>query len=576
MYKNASYCLLKDLFAEPHFLTLVKIDRKLNARPARHMTEATAAENLSDQQISPSTSETVDESTGHVNSLSPKNRPIELVFGFVGPTGVNQDLVYSCLKQQLADVGYETHEISLSKIIEGYDGNSHQFPNEFERISGLMSLGDDIRRRREQPDIVALLGVIKIRSFRETITGSAAEPHISRRIAYVVRSFKRAEEVALFRDIYGKAFNLISIYASKSHRIDHLQRKLAPQVDSSGNVVRSKEELALHLMARDYNEEGEKLGQRVGKTFPLADYFVVAEYRPSLEKQLERLIRLIFGDPYISPSVDEQSMFFAQAAALRSLDLSRQVGASIVTHDGTILSTGCNEVPKAGGGLYWADDDGCSRDFECGEDANVRVKKELVVDALTRLREANLISFDESGKNTLESLTNSLLFGTPATLGDSKLFDVIEFGRAVHAEMSAITSAARFGLSLQGSRLFCTTFPCHICARHIVSAGIREVVFIEPYEKSRVSDLYQDSIVIEPQENKSHRVVFRSFYGVAPRRYIDFFQPVTKRKNSDGSIRQSDDYSKSPRIKRITFTYTAAEDAIIKETYLPPRAITKS
>lgn len=533
------------------------------------MTEATVPLDAKDQELPLRTIEAATEAPSPLTTPSPKNRPIELVFGFVGPTGVNQDLVCACLKKQLAAVGYETHEISLSKIIEGYDGKNTEFSDEFDRISGLMSLGDDLRRRKGQPAIVALLGVIKIRSLREQITGNASEPHTSRRIAYVVRSFKRPEEVTLFRDIYGKAFNLISIYASKPHRIEHLQRKLSSQTDKSGKVTRSKEELALHLMARDYNEEGETLGQRVGKTFPLADYFVVSEHRPSLEKQLEKLIRLIFGDPYISPSLDEQSMFFAQAAALRSLDLSRQVGASIVTADGSILSTGCNEVPKAGGGFYWAEDNECNRDFERGEDANVRVKKELVVDALTRLQSIDLI---QNPQTSLESLANSLLFGTPATLGDSKLFDVIEFGRAVHAEMSAITNAARLGVSLQDSRLFCTTFPCHICARHIVAAGIKEVIFIEPYEKSRVSDLHQDSVVIEPQENKSNRVVFRSFYGVAPRRYIDFFQPVTKRKNTDGNIQQPDDYSKSPRIRRITFTYTSVEDAMIKETELPDRA----
>jgi deoxycytidylate deaminase len=496
--------------------------------------------------------------SGHP-STSPSNRPIELIFGLVGPTGVDQAQVCIALKRELAALNYETHEVSLSELIAGYKNRIHTFEDEFDRISKLMDLGDEIRREQNQANFVALLGIIKIRALRKGITGTASEPHPHRRIAYIVRSFKRTEEVELFRDVYGKAFTLISVFASRRHRIDYLTRRLISR--KLENITRSPEEMALQLMFRDYNEAGEELGQRVGDTFPLADYFVVGEHRPALVEQLRRLVRLIFGDPYISPTSDEQAMFFAQAAALRSLDLSRQVGASIVNDDGSVVSTGCNDVPKANGGLYWANDVDCDRDFERGEDANVRIKRELVIDALQRLK-GRLKEFEPG--ESLDSVVDKMLFDKKGSLGGSKLFDVIEFGRAVHAEMAAISDAARFGRPLQNARLFCTTFPCHICARHIVAAGIKEVVFIEPYEKSRVADLYKDSIVVEPAERNSSRVIFRSFYGVAPRRYLDFFQPVTKRKTKDGKIRAEQDYAKTPRLRRITFTYTSLEEAVIR------------
>jgi cytidine deaminase len=327
------------------------------------------------------------------------------------------------------------------------------------------------------------------------------------------------------------------------------------------------EELAVRLILRDFTEEG-PLGQQVSATFPLADFFVTSESRPRLDTQLRRLVRLTFGDPYISPSRDEQGMFFAQAAALRSLDLSRQVGAAITSPGGDILATGCNEVPKYGGDMYWEGDEGIARDFELGFDSNASIKAELLQDAVARLRKRGWLS-PAVGRKSDELLAKEALHGDAAFFRDSKLFDVIEFGRAVHAEMAAITQAARVGTPVQGARLFCTTFPCHICARHIVAAGIREVVFIEPYEKSRTDQLFGDSISVEPSEPSPKRANFRSFVGVAPRRYMDFFSMVSDRKARDGSILDPNAIAENPRIKRFVLTYLMVEAKMIGGTERP-------
>lgn len=52
---------------------------------------------------------------------------------------------------------------------------------------------------------------------------------------------------------------------------------------------------------------------------------------------------------------------------------------------------------------------------------------------------------------------------------------------AIHAEVSAITSAAREGIKTLNAELYVTTFPCHNCARAIVKAGIKTVYFKEGY-----------------------------------------------------------------------------------------------
>lgn len=53
--------------------------------------------------------------------------------------------------------------------------------------------------------------------------------------------------------------------------------------------------------------------------------------------------------------------------------------------------------------------------------------------------------------------------------------------RATHAEQNGIAWAARIGVSLMGSTLYCTHQPCLVCARLSISAGIVRVVYREPY-----------------------------------------------------------------------------------------------
>ena len=69
---------------------------------------------------------------------------------------------------------------------------------------------------------------------------------------------------------------------------------------------------------------------------------------------------------------------------------------------------------------------------------------------------------------------------------DPIIDEVTEYGRIVHAELGALAAAARSGLSVVDGTLYCTTFPCHNCAKHIVASGIVRVVYVEPYPKSRV------------------------------------------------------------------------------------------
>jgi deoxycytidylate deaminase len=141
--------------------------------------------------------------------------------------------------------------------------------------------------------------------------------------------------------------------------------------------------------------------------------------------------------------------------------------------------------------------------------------------------------FDQKFANSTEA---DLLRSCLPLMKNTRIMNSIEFGQAVHAEMDAITGAARRIGSLANCTLYTTTFPCHNCARHIVAAGIRRVVYIEPYAKSLASRFHEDSIAVEVDATQ-HQVAFQPFVGIAPRIYTSLFT-APERKLKDGSGRK--------------------------------------
>ena len=56
----------------------------------------------------------------------------------------------------------------------------------------------------------------------------------------------------------------------------------------------------------------------------------------------------------------------------------------------------------------------------------------------------------------------------------------LKYMYVVHAEINAIANAARNGVSLKNSIMYCTYFPCNECAKAIINSGIKTVVTYEP------------------------------------------------------------------------------------------------
>ena len=137
----------------------------------------------------------------------------------------------------------------------------------------------------------------------------------------------------------------------------------------------------------------------------------------------------------VRPDWDTYFMDMAKLASRRSSCLRRAVGAVLVK-DRRLLATGYNGVPS---GVTHCEVTGCLRD-------KLKVP---------------------SGERH-------------------------ELCRGLHAEQNAIIQAAYHGVSIRGAHLYCTNLPCIICAKMLINAGVRRVVYLEGYADSLAQEMFAE------------------------------------------------------------------------------------
>lgn len=438
----------------------------------------------------------------------------EIVLGLITTVGTDTENVIRYMKDHLSKFSYTTEIINVSsEILATFvrDKTQLEFCSEYERINYFMNLGNNVREDCNDAAIVMKGVAAHILEKRDSIEN----PSPRERVAYIIKSIKHPEEADYLKQVYGDGFHLIGITSDIANRINYLT-----QVKAMTN------EQAIELMNRDSDEIND-LGQHTQDAFQNSDYFInVGCNTNEIQNSVFRLIDLLFGHPFTTPTFDEYAMFMAYAASMRSADLSRQIGA-VITKNNEILSTGVNDCPKYSGGLYWQlhndnkyYDEAEGRDYMLGYDSNKK-EQSIIIDNI--LNNLGLDSSPENKKKIKKAGIGSLT----------------EYGRVVHAEMEALLSCARNNISSKGTIMYATTFPCHNCAKHIIAAGIHKVVYIEPYPKSKAIDFYHQEISTD-ENDAGKKVVFVPFSGVGPRRYIDLFAMSStkwgqkKRKDSEG------------------------------------------
>jgi dCMP deaminase len=144
------------------------------------------------------------------------------------------------------------------------------------------------------------------------------------------------------------------------------------------------------------------------------------------------------------PDNDTYFMRMAELVSTRSSCLRRNVGA-VVVKEKRVLTTGYNGAPK---GLR-----------HCAEVGCVRLE------------------------NRIESGTRH------------------ELCRGVHAEQNAVIQAAYFGVSIKDSTIYTTNFPCVMCAKILVNAGIKEIVYKDDYVDELSRNVLEESKVVVRRYN---------------------------------------------------------------------------
>lgn len=138
------------------------------------------------------------------------------------------------------------------------------------------------------------------------------------------------------------------------------------------------------------------------------------------------------------PSWDEYFMNLAEVVRSRADCTRRKVGALIVK-DKRIIATGYNGTPH--------------NIKNCSEGGCLRCKK----------RDEGKINWYEYEENCV----------------------------CIHAEQNAIIQAAYQGATTRGATLYSTTLPCSTCAKIIINAGIKEVIYKEDYPESQAKKILQ-------------------------------------------------------------------------------------
>lgn len=366
----------------------------------------------------------------------------------------------------------------------------------------------------------------------------------------IIDGVKNDHEVRFLRQFPN--FYLFSVNADRDIREKRVVGEGKPFLNSIDFLKADK---------KDEKEESVN-GQQVKKCNDVSDIIIVNEkeladtntrlkqdfVRDIYRKYIELIENNIAGkrSPEIFPSVNELCMTIAYSLSKKSSCLKRKVGAVIIEEDDrsdsdkekdekegiairipNIVASGYNEVPMGTHKcIFNKDYQKCYRDHlqeehartmkfcpSCGEEINVSSTCPSCKKKYSRY-----VKFCTSCQSEIKdrylcpkcdtNVFEDHLPGNKNTPG--KLLDLC---KALHGEEMAILQLSRrAGVTGSNLTIYVTTQPCNLCANKIATAGIKKVVYSEPYNMKEAADIL-----------KKGGVTLERFYGVKSSAYFKLY-----------------------------------------------------
>lgn len=357
-------------------------------------------------------------------------------------------------------IGYK--KCSLSQVLK--DEYKAQKGSDFSCRQELQEFGNDLRK--SDPSILARL-------IDESIICKDDKSN------FVIESIRNPAEIQYFRERYPE-FILIGIFADYEVRWERVK-----------NVYHNSKDTFDKDEQKDKGTFEPKYGQKISDCFFESDLILsnnafihdMNEAYKDMRKKIDGYLMALDDPANSNPTLKETLMAAAYTSGRRSRCMKRKVGAIIADKYDRIISSGFNGVPK---GLRE-----CKPSFgTCYRD----IKRKSIAEKI-----CNETCLGADGSDEFESVVR-------------KNVKLLELCRALHGEESAIMNLVGRSADLDSSTIYVTTYPCNLCANKIVQAGIKNVVYFEPYPVEEAKAIFREAdIHTEPFEGVTFRAFFRFF-----------------------------------------------------------------
>jgi deoxycytidylate deaminase len=403
-----------------------------------------------------------------------------LIIGFTGAFGSGCTLIAKEYFVKKRGFEYLSLSAELKRLFrEQHDGKEPENRRE------LQEFGNELRK--SNPSVLADLIIQQIEA-------------LGAEIDVVVDSIRNPAEIKALRDKYSK-FYLFAIFAEYDKRWTRVKETYVSSRDTF-----DEDEF------KDQGSNEPSYGQKISTCFFEADLILSNNEEINcespnktyneMEKKIDHYIKAFLEPTVPEPLINESLMAIAYSIGRRSKCLKRRVGAIIVDKNYNIVSSGFNGVPN---GL----DDCKSLHGECYRDKRRKELKGSISKQIAQYKVSSEQAYELADK----------------IVGKTKVLDLC---RALHAEERAIVNLVgrTAGMLVEPNNnekserldkeekyiLYATTYPCNLCANKIVQAGIKKVIYYEPYPVQEAKTIFESGGVrAEPFEGVTFRAFFRAF-----------------------------------------------------------------